>query len=65
MQLKHSSTVLEKLKTDSLKPVLPFFALASIFGSPTSLGSFWITIKQKTDMTTQVMPERDRVDLQL
>lgn len=52
-------------QANMLTPALPFFALASIFGSPTSLGSFWITSKQKTDMTTQVMPEIDRVDLQL
>lgn len=48
-----------------LKPALPFFVLASILRSPTSLGSFLITSRQNTDMTTQVRPEIDKVDLQL
>lgn len=68
MQAQHGnkdcSCMLFKL-TNILKPALPFFALASILGSPTSLGSFWITSRQTTDMTIQVRPEMDRVDLQL
>lgn len=46
-------------------PPLPFFAPASILGRPTSLGSFRIMSRQKKDMTTQVRPEMDSVDLQL
>lgn len=48
-----------------LIPPLPFFAPASIFGRPTSLGSFRMMSRQKMDMTTQVRPEMDSVNLQL
>lgn len=48
-----------------LSPPLPFLGAASMFGSPTSLGSFLMSSRQMKENAKHTIPDADRTALQV